>query len=248
MTAQGYKYLSPPSAHTVGILLFTRHISTSLSRIAIHKGLFARCDSTRASRTYTVIFVSWALCGLIVEFVVFHYMIFALGINTIFFKLDFCLYSTSRQATLLYSSTIPQGCYSQNRGPILLLGAHWTYFWKHNIYYKKTPKLVAKILATKFGFVPDWYMYCTPERQSSVIILGMSSANERLRYIVVWSLIGWARPNPEWPLELTIFWCGMYYSIFFYTPVFRRDVLWYGAVRPSVRPSISYQDITRRVC
>ena len=24
----------------------------------------------------------------------------------------------------------------------------------------------------------------------------------------------------------------------FYTPVFRRDVLWYGAVRPSVRPSV----------
>ena len=119
MTAQGYKYLSPPSAHTVGILFFTRRISTSLSRIAIHKGLSARCDSTRASRTYTVIFVSWALCGLIVEFIVFHYMIFALGITTICFKLDFCLSSTSRQATLLYSSTIPQGCYSQNSGPIL---------------------------------------------------------------------------------------------------------------------------------
>ena len=86
MTAQCYKYLSPPSAHTVGILLFTRRISTSLSRIAIHKGLSARCDSTRASRTYTIIFVSWALCGLIVEFIVFHYMIFALGINTIWFK------------------------------------------------------------------------------------------------------------------------------------------------------------------
>ena len=24
----------------------------------------------------------------------------------------------------------------------------------------------------------------------------------------------------------------------FYTPVFKRDVLWYGAVRPSVRPSV----------
>ena len=114
MTAQGYKYLSAPSAHTVGILLFTWCISTSLSRIAIHKGLPAHCDSTRASRTSTVIFVSWALCGLSVEFIVFHYMIFALGINTICFKLDFCLSSTSRQATLLYSSTIPQGCYSQN--------------------------------------------------------------------------------------------------------------------------------------
>ena len=118
-----YKYLSPPSAQTVGILLFTWRISTSLSRIAIHKGLSARCDSTRASRTYTVIFVSWALCGLIVEFIVFHYMIFALGMNIICFKLDFCLYSTSRQATLLYSSTIPQGCYSQNSDPILV------YWW-----------------------------------------------------------------------------------------------------------------------
>ena len=45
-------------------------------------------------------------------------MIFALGINTICFKMDFCLYFTSRQATLLYSSTIPQGCYNQNSGPI----------------------------------------------------------------------------------------------------------------------------------
>ena len=27
-------------------------------------------------------------------------------------------------------------------------------------------------------------------------------------------------------------------SSIFYTPVFRRDVLWYGAVRPSVRPSV----------
>ena len=26
-------------------------------------------------------------------------------------------------------------------------------------------------------------------------------------------------------------------ALVFYTPVFRRDVLWYGAVRPSVRPS-----------
>ena len=107
MTAQGYKYLSPPSAQTVGILLFTRRISTSLSRIAIHKGLSMRCDSTRASRTYTVIFVSWALCGLVVEFIVFHYMIFALGINTISFKLDFCLSSTSRQATVFDFSAGP---------------------------------------------------------------------------------------------------------------------------------------------
>ena len=57
----------------VGILLFTRRISTSLSRIAIHTGLSVHCDSTRASRTYTVIFVSWALCGLIVDYIVFHY-------------------------------------------------------------------------------------------------------------------------------------------------------------------------------
>ena len=28
------------------------------------------------------------------------------------------------------------------------------------------------------------------------------------------------------------------YATPFYTPVFRRDVLWYGAVRPSVRPSV----------
>ena len=27
-------------------------------------------------------------------------------------------------------------------------------------------------------------------------------------------------------------------TVTFYTPVFRRDVLWYGAVRPSVRPSV----------
>ena len=27
-------------------------------------------------------------------------------------------------------------------------------------------------------------------------------------------------------------------AIIFYTPVFRRDVLWYGAVRPSVCPSV----------
>ena len=92
MTAQGYKYLSPPSARTVGILLFTQRISTSLSRIAIHKGLSARWDSTRASRTYSVIFVSGALCGLIVEFAVFHYIVISTGINTICFKSDSCLY------------------------------------------------------------------------------------------------------------------------------------------------------------
>ena len=31
--------------------------------------------------------------------------------------------------------------------------------------------------------------------------------------------------------------CSFCTKINFYTPVFRRDVLWYGAVRPSVRPS-----------
>ena len=30
----------------------------------------------------------------------------------------------------------------------------------------------------------------------------------------------------------------IYSPINFYTPVFRRDVLWYGAVRPSVRSSV----------
>ena len=32
-------------------------------------------------------------------------------------------------------------------------------------------------------------------------------------------------------VDKTVLW------LIFYTPVFRRDVLWYGAVRPSVRPS-----------
>ena len=31
---------------------------------------------------------------------------------------------------------------------------------------------------------------------------------------------------------------SQYIAIHFYTPVFRRDVLWYGDVRPSVRPSV----------
>ena len=30
--------------------------------------------------------------------------------------------------------------------------------------------------------------------------------------------------------------------LYFYTPVFRRDVLWYGAVRPSVRPFVRPSD------
>ena len=47
----------------------------------------------------------------------------------------------------------------------LSLDPHWTYFLKHYryIYYKKTPKLVAKILATKFGFVPDCSLKFVPE-------------------------------------------------------------------------------------
>ena len=32
--------------------------------------------------------------------------------------------------------------------------------------------------------------------------------------------------------------CNKYLLYTFYTPVFRRDVLWYGDVRPSVRPSV----------
>ena len=38
----------------------------------------------------------------------------------------------------------------------LFLDPYWTYLWKYYIYYKKETKLVANILATKFGFVPDW--------------------------------------------------------------------------------------------
>ena len=45
MTAQSYKYLSPPSAHTNGILIFTWRICTSIPRIAIHKGLYL-CAAT----------------------------------------------------------------------------------------------------------------------------------------------------------------------------------------------------------
>ena len=33
------------------------------------------------------------------------------------------------------------------------------------------------------------------------------------------------------------FFCMALHCLHFYTPVFRRDVLWYGDVRPSVRPS-----------
>ena len=45
-----------------------------------------------------------------------------------------------------------------------LLEPHWTYLWKHYIYHKKDTKVGSQILATKFGFVPDWYLraYYTP--------------------------------------------------------------------------------------
>ena len=114
MTTQGYKYLSPPSAHTVGILLFTRRISTSLSCIAIHKGLSRRCDSTRASRTYIIMFVSGALCG--IHSVSLYdictgnkHHLFQVGLLSIF---------NLSPSNVLYSSTIPQGSYSKNSGPI----------------------------------------------------------------------------------------------------------------------------------
>ena len=126
MTAQGYKYLSPPSARTVGILLFTQHISTSLSRIAIHKGLSVRCDSTWDSRTYTVIFVSGALYGLIMEFVVFHYSQDLHWNKHHLLQVRLLSISTSRQATFIYSSTTPQGCYSQNSSPILYISTTYT--------------------------------------------------------------------------------------------------------------------------
>ena len=97
MTAQGYKYLSPPSAHTVGILLLTPHISTSLSRIAIHKGLSVRCDSTRASRTYTVIYLYLEPCvaSLWIQcFIIFlnKHCLLQVGLLSL---------STSRQATYI---------------------------------------------------------------------------------------------------------------------------------------------------
>ena len=37
-----------------------------------------------------------------------------------------------------------------------LLEPHWAYLWKHYIYHKKDTKVGSQILATKFGFVPDW--------------------------------------------------------------------------------------------
>ena len=45
-------------------------------------------------------------------------------------------------------------------------------------------------------------------------------------------------------LRMTLFWCAReqvrvsLLCVNFYTPVFRRDVLWYGDVRPSLRPSV----------
>ena len=38
----------------------------------------------------------------------------------------------------------------------LLSRPHWTYFWKHDVYYKKDTEVGSQNLATKFGFVPDW--------------------------------------------------------------------------------------------
>ena len=38
-----------------------------------------------------------------------------------------------------------------------LLEPHWTYFWKHYIYHKEDTKVGSQNLATKFGFVPDWF-------------------------------------------------------------------------------------------
>ena len=130
MTAQGYKYLSPPSARTVGILLFTQRISTSLSRIAIHKGLSARWDSTRASQTYTVIFVSGALCGLIVEFVVFHYIVISIGINTICLKSDSYLYPPLADAKQLLYIALPSP-----RAVIVKIAA-WCYTFLLHIHVK----------------------------------------------------------------------------------------------------------------
>ena len=45
----------------------------------------------------------------------------------------------------------------------LLLEPYWTYFFNITYIIKKTPKLVAKILATKFGFVPDWLAWSWPD-------------------------------------------------------------------------------------
>ena len=43
-----------------------------------------------------------------------------------------------------------------------------------------------------------------------------------------------------WPgmLQVDVKTHGRFSFLIFYTPVFRRDVLWYGAVRPSVRLSV----------
>ena len=40
------------------------------------------------------------------------------------------------------------------------LYSYWTYLWKHYlpVYYKKTSKFVAKILATNCGCVPSWWV------------------------------------------------------------------------------------------
>ena len=146
MTAQGYKYLSPPSARTVGSLLFTQRISTSLSRIAIHIGLSARCDSTRASRAYTVIFVSGALCGLIVEFVVFHcdYIVISTGINTICFKSDSCLYPPLAKQLLYIALPSPRAVIVKiaARYYTFLLHKHVKYEYKGESWLKALTQLL----------------------------------------------------------------------------------------------------------
>ena len=71
----------------------------------------------------------------------------------------------SQKATTVASNLNIPKLISQSWGTIepyyfitLSLDLYLTYFWKHDIYYKKTPKLATKILATKFGFVPDYLL------------------------------------------------------------------------------------------
>ena len=66
----------------------------------------------------------------------------------------------------------------------LLLDWYWTYFSKHYIYItKKLPNLVAKILATKFGFVPDcWRVDDAKVLQHQMASLGHNELN-------IWNLI-----------------------------------------------------------
>ena len=53
----------------------------------------------------------------------------------------------------------------------------------------RPPNLAAKILATKFGFVPDCTVCISVWCRDHLL---MHTANERQRYIVMSSLIGWA--------------------------------------------------------